>query len=112
MPGMFKDTISSRRRSFIVWAMVLAALTLSGGEVTEKFYRLAIRGIRGGDIVQLAEFSLYAADGSRVNGGGSTSLVIRDPASGEPLMLNHHAGNYMREVAVNFGITFKRKDQQ
>ena len=36
----------------------MAAHVLSGGEITEKYYRLAIREIGGGDIVQLGEFSL------------------------------------------------------
>lgn len=68
----------------------------------------------GADLADLCDILRRegATDAVNMDGGGSTSLVIRNPASGEPLMLNHHAGNYMREVAVNFGITFKRKDQQ
>ena len=49
--------------------MAVAAFGLSGGEISEKYFRLAIREIGGGDILQLGEFSLYAADGSRVNCG-------------------------------------------
>ena len=63
-------------------AAALASLALSGGEVAEKYYRLAIREIRGGDIVQLAEFSLYAADGSRVNGGG---MKLVEPRAADKL---------------------------
>ena len=46
-----------------VAACIAAAHTLFGGEIAEKYYRLAIREIKCGDIVQLGEFSLYAADG-------------------------------------------------
>lgn len=68
----------------------------------------------GADLADLCDILRRegATDAVNMDGGGSTSLVIRDPASGEPLMLNRHAQNYMREVAVNFGITFKRKEER
>ena len=44
----------------------------------------------------------------RKDGNGSTSLVIFDRAAGRPMMLNRHAGGYVRKVAVNLGITFPK----
>ncbi len=63
-------------------AFLFAAQGAGTPEIPEKYYRLAIREIRGGDIVQLGEFSLYAADGSRVNGGG---MELVDPCAPKSL---------------------------
>ena len=82
-----------------VAACIAAAHALSGGEIAEKYYRLAIREIKGGDIVQLGEFSLYAADGSRVNGGGMKLVDPCEPkslASGECFASRR---NFARETA-------------
>ena len=65
-------------------SFAVAAHALSGGEITEKYYRLAIREIVGGDIVQLGEFSLYASDGSRVNGNGMKLVPPRAAKSLAP----------------------------
>lgn len=45
-------------------------------------------------------------DAINMDGGGSTSLVVFDRASGRPLMLNHHADASIRKTALNLGITF------
>lgn len=46
------------------------------------------------------------SDALNMDGGGSSSLVVFDHASGEPVMLNSHANGAVRATAVNLGITF------
>jgi len=62
----------------------------------------------GATRADLAEILLRegCTDAVNMDGGGSTSLVVFDRASGRPVMLNHHAAGYVRKTAVNLGITF------
>jgi exopolysaccharide biosynthesis protein len=62
----------------------------------------------GADFADLARLlrNEGCSDALNMDGGGSSSLVVFDHATGEPVMLNHHAGGAIRATAVNFGITF------
>ncbi len=81
-------------------AVTVAAISIAAsGDIVEKYYRLAIRGVRGGDIVQLGEFSLYASDGSRVNGGG---MRLVEPCAAKSLAPGEcfaSRKNFARETA-------------
>jgi len=76
-------------------------------------YLLAVDGRQpeyslGADLRDLNRM-VFAAGGVNVinmDGGGSTSLVYRDPRSGETVTVNRHAQNRRRAVAVNLGICF------
>ena len=62
----------------------------------------------GASLVDLKDILLAAgaSDVLNMDGGGSTSLVVFDPEARVPRMLNHHRNGGMRNVALNFGITF------
>ena len=45
-------------------------------------------------------------DAVNMDGGGSSSLVVRDPATGRARMLNRHVRCRTRATAVNFAVTF------
>ncbi|MBP5509582.1 MAG: phosphodiester glycosidase family protein [Kiritimatiellae bacterium] len=49
------------------------------------------------------------ADAVNMDGGGSSSLVVFDRADNRPVMLNRHAGGYVRKTALNLGITFENE---
>ena len=91
--------IASHFRLGVAFATCLSVLVLSGGEITEKYYRLAIREIGGGDIAQLGEFSLYASDGSRVNGNGMKLVPPRAAKSLAPGECFASQKNFARETA-------------
>lgn len=57
--------------------------TLSRGPSTfaGKFFRVTVTGNGGAEQTSIAEFSLYAADGSRVNKGTFTSKSVDSPAA-------------------------------
>ena len=57
--------------------------TLSRGPSTfgGKFFRVTVTGNGGAEKVSIAEFSLYAADGTRVNQGTFTSKTVDMPAA-------------------------------
>ena len=71
-------------KTLLTFAAAALCAALRGGEVADGYYRLAIREIRGGEIVQLGEFSLYAADGSRINGSGMRLVEPCAPKALEP----------------------------
>ena len=96
---IYSFNITSRFRLGVALATGFSALALSGGEITEKYYRLAIREIGGGDIVQLGEFSLYASDGSRVNGNGMKLVPPRAAKSLAPGECFASQKNFARETA-------------
>lgn len=48
-------------------------------------------------------------DAVNFDGGGSSALVVYDPVSGEPAMLNRHKNGSIRKVAVNLGVEFERE---
>lgn len=89
--------------------------TAFGLSADKKFlYLLVVDGRQpgysiGADMHDLCRmfFAAGAADAVNMDGGGSTSLVYRDPVTKRPVMVNHHAGNAKRPVAANFGIGFK-----
>ena len=86
------------KRSLAALAVAMGTV-LHGGEIADKYYRFAVREIRGGDIVQLGEFSLYAADGSRVNGGG---MKLVEPCAAKSLAPGEcfaSQKNFARETA-------------
>ena len=87
------------KKTHFIAATVAAISIAASGDIIEKYYRLAIRGIRGGDIVQLGEFSLYAADGSRVNGGGMKLVDQCEPKSLAPGECFASRKNFARETA-------------
>ena len=63
----------------------------------------------GATRADLAEMLLRegCTDAVNMDGGGSTSLVVFDHATGRPVMLNHHANGYVRKTALNLGVTFE-----
>lgn len=51
------------------------------------------------------------SDAVNFDGGGSSALVVFDPVSGKPAMLNRHKGGAVRKVAVNLGVEFAHDKQ-
>lgn len=89
-------------------AVAVLGGTLSRGPATfgGKFFRVTLMGNRvsGWDCTSIAEFSLYAADGTRVNQGTFTDksasvAAVKDLAAGE-VWLDANGGN-VREKVVN-----------
>lgn len=89
-------------------AVAVLGGTLSRGPATfgGKFFRVTLMGNRvsGWDCTSIAEFSLYAADGTRVNQGTFTNksasvAAVNDLAAGE-VWLDANGGN-VREKVVN-----------
>ena len=62
----------------------------------------------GATFAEVADILLRegCSDAVNMDGGGSTSLVIWDRVTGNPIMLNRHGGGARRRVALNMGITF------
>ncbi len=84
--------------------------TLSRGPATfgGKFFRVTIAGNRvsGWDLTSIAEFSLYAADGTRVNKGtfvdkSASVAAVKDLSAGE-VWLDANGGNVREGIANAF----------